>query len=179
MIKHLFTLLIISILVVSCGTENNSDNEARDKTTQVVKVQNPITGRIWMDRNLGASRAATSSTDAQAYGDLYQWGRAADGHEKRNSPTTSSLSGSDQPSHGSFILSSNSLSDWRSPQNDNLWQGVNGVNNPCLIDDINNSFQRQLKFPLVVETPKLHPIHLLKGEWDGQRQPSKEVIYAR
>jgi hypothetical protein len=21
--------------------------------------------------------------------------------------------------------------DWRSPQNDNLWQGVNGVNNPC------------------------------------------------
>jgi hypothetical protein len=21
--------------------------------------------------------------------------------------------------------------DWRSPQNNNLWQGVNGVNNPC------------------------------------------------
>ncbi len=21
--------------------------------------------------------------------------------------------------------------DWRSPQNDNLWQGVNGINNPC------------------------------------------------
>ena len=22
-------------------------------------------------------------------------------------------------------------SDWRSPQSNNLWQGVNGVNNPC------------------------------------------------
>lgn len=38
-------------------------------------------GVVWMDRNLGASRVATSSTDAQAYGDLYQWGRAADGHQ--------------------------------------------------------------------------------------------------
>lgn len=67
--------------------------------------------------------------DELAYGDLYQWGRAADGHQKRNSPTTSTLSSSDQPGHGSFILAPPPL-DWRSPQNDNLWQGVNGVNNP-------------------------------------------------
>ncbi|MDI6401180.1 PEGA domain-containing protein [Balneolaceae bacterium ANBcel3] len=99
---------------------------------EVVDVTNPATGRIWMDRNLGASRAATSSTDAEAYGDLYQWGRAADGHQKRNSPTTSNLSSSDQPGHGSFILSSRDTNwDWRSPQNDDLWQGVNGINNPC------------------------------------------------
>jgi uncharacterized protein (TIGR02145 family) len=81
-----------------------------------------------MDRNLGASRAATSSSDDQAYGDLYQWGRAADGHQKRTSPTTTTLSSGDQPGHGSFILDS---FDWRSPRNDNLWQGVNGINNPC------------------------------------------------
>ena len=31
-------------------------------------------GTIWMDRNLGAIQVATSSTDADAYGDLYQWG---------------------------------------------------------------------------------------------------------
>jgi hypothetical protein len=86
-----------------------------------------------MDRNLGASRAATSSTDEAAYGDLYQWGRAADGHEKRNSATTSTLSNSDTPGHGDFITvgSSPYPYDWRSPQNDNLWQGVNGTNNPC------------------------------------------------
>jgi len=88
--------------------------------------------RCWLDRNLGASRAATSSTDSQAYGDLYQWGRAADGHQRRNSPTTTTLSSSDQPGHGSFILSNSGANwDWRSPQNNNLWQGVNGINNPC------------------------------------------------
>jgi hypothetical protein len=84
-----------------------------------------------MDRNLGASRAATSSTDEQAYGDLYQWGRRADGHQKRNSPTTSTLSATDTPAHGNFIFAPNSPFDWLSPHNNNLWQGVNGVNNPC------------------------------------------------
>ena len=84
-----------------------------------------------MDRNLGASQAATSSTDANSYGDLYQWGRAADGHQCRNSATTSTLSSTDDPGHGDFITSNSGNYDWRSPQNDNLWQGVNGTNNPC------------------------------------------------
>jgi uncharacterized protein (TIGR02145 family) len=84
-----------------------------------------------MDRNLGATQAATSSTDANAYGDLYQWGRRSDGHQCRTSATTATLSSSDQPANASFILAPNSPDDWRSPQNDNLWQGINGVNNPC------------------------------------------------
>jgi uncharacterized protein (TIGR02145 family) len=103
----------------------------RDTETTVVEVTNPATGRVWMDRNLGASRAATSSTDDQAYGDLYQWGRATDGHQKRTSSTTTTLSSGDQPGHGSFIVAPNTPNDWRNPQNDNLWQGVNGINNPC------------------------------------------------
>jgi len=94
-------------------------------------VTNPTTGKTWLDRNLGASRVAQSSTDAEAYGDLYQWGRGTDGHEKRNSPTTTTLSSSNTPGHGNFILAPNSPYDWRSPQNDNLWQGVSGTNNPC------------------------------------------------
>lgn len=89
------------------------------------------TGKTWMDRNLGATQVATSSTDAAAYGDLYQWGRGADGHQIRTSATTTTLSSSDTPGHDSFVLVSSSPFDWRSPQNDNLWQGVNGVNNPC------------------------------------------------
>jgi uncharacterized protein (TIGR02145 family) len=99
--------------------------------TAVVDVTNPATGRIWMDRNLGATQAATSSTDANSYGDLYQWGRRSDGHQCRTSATTTTLSSTDQPANGNFILTPNSPFDWRSPQNDNLWQGVNGVNNPC------------------------------------------------
>ena len=94
-----------------------------------------LTGRIWMDRNLGASRVATSINDAEAYGDLYQWGRGADGHEKRTSGTTSTLSASDTPGHDKFIIitsfSLGSTYDWHSPKNDNLWQGENGINNPC------------------------------------------------
>jgi hypothetical protein len=84
-----------------------------------------------MDRNLGASQVATSSTDALAYGDLYQWGRRADGHQCRNSTTTSILSSSNQPSHGNFILAPTQPLNWLSTQNDNLWQGVSGINNPC------------------------------------------------
>ena len=101
--------------------------------TAVVEVTNPTTGKIWMDRNLGASQAATSSTDAAAYGDLYQWGRRSDGHQCRTSNTTTTLSSSDQPAHGDFITISmlDAPTDWRSPQNSNLWQGVNGINNPC------------------------------------------------
>ena len=45
-------------------------------------------GQVWMNRNLGASRVAVSSTDTAAYGDLYQWGRLDDGHESRTSLTT-------------------------------------------------------------------------------------------
>ena len=99
--------------------------------TAIVDIINPTTGKTWMDRNLGASRVATSSTDALAYGDLYQWGRGSDGHQCRNSTTITTLSISDQPGHGNFILSPNTPNDWRNPQNTNLWQGINGLNNPC------------------------------------------------
>lgn len=95
------------------------------------EVFNPITGKIWMDRNLGASQVATSMTDATSYGDLYQWGRGADGHQLRNSATTTTLSNIDQPSNDKFILALDSPFDWRNPQNTNLWQDVNDVNNPC------------------------------------------------
>ena len=84
-----------------------------------------------MDRNLGASQTATSSTDAASFGSLYQWGRGTDGHQCRNSGTTTTLSSTDQPGNGNYILISNFPFDWRSPKNDNLWQGFLGENNPC------------------------------------------------
>jgi hypothetical protein len=96
--------------------------------TSIAIVTNPTTGKIWMDRNLGATQVATSSTDADSYGDLYQWGRGADGHQIRTSGTSSTLSSVDQPGNVGFIIS---FFDWRDPQNVDLWQGVNGVNNPC------------------------------------------------
>jgi hypothetical protein len=107
--------------------------DGRDNTTAIIEITD-ARGRAWMDRNLGAESVGE-------HGDLYQWGRAADGHQKRNSGVTQGESDTDQPTHGLFILTryqygtygniTTPYNDWRTPQNNNLWQGVNGVNNPC------------------------------------------------
>lgn len=114
------------------------NEEFIDTETQVVEIFNPVTGRIWMDRNLGATRAANHITDEEAYGHLYQWGRPADGHQYRTSPATNTTSSTDQPGHGRFIergtLSFYNPLDWRDPQNPELWQpqaSANDINNPC------------------------------------------------
>jgi hypothetical protein len=95
----------------------------------------------WLDRNLGATQVATSSADYLAYGDLFQWGRGADGHQLITwtsattvtavNGTTETLSSSDTPGNALFITNNTDPLDWRSPKNDNLWQGVSGTNNPC------------------------------------------------
>lgn len=99
----------------------------------IIPTVTTATGRVWMDRNLGAAQVATSPTDAASFGDLYQWGRLTDGHEKRNSPNSAlnATSSTDVPGNGNFIITDSGNSDWRSPQNSSLWQGVNGTNNPC------------------------------------------------
>jgi len=89
------------------------------------------TGRVWMDRNLGASLVATAYNDSLAYGDLYQWGRDSDGHQARDSDTTNILSPTNNPGHDDFIITSSSPYDWTTSPNNNLWQGVHGLNNPC------------------------------------------------
>jgi uncharacterized protein (TIGR02145 family) len=128
----LATNIAYTFTVVATNAAGNSvASVASVSVTPFGVITNPTTGKTWMDRNLGATQVAASSIDAAAYGDLYQWGRGADGHQLRNSPTTTTLSSSDQPGNGNFILVPNDPNDWRSPQNNNLWQGVNGVNNPC------------------------------------------------
>jgi uncharacterized protein (TIGR02145 family) len=96
-------------------------------------VANTVTNKCWLDRNLGATAIATGPNPASAsYGDLYQWGRGADGHQKRLlSGITTTLSSADSPGNENFIKVSLSPYDWRSPQNNSLWQGVSGTNNPC------------------------------------------------
>jgi uncharacterized protein (TIGR02145 family) len=104
-------------------------------------VVSPKTGRTWMSFNLGATRfPATGQTDALNYGDLYQWGRGNDGHQSLkgtlqaaqlytgtlpvayNDPLMTTI--------GSRFIATAGL-DWLSTNYDGLWQGVNGINNPC------------------------------------------------
>ncbi len=96
------------------------------------------TGEIWMDRNLGASQVATSSTDANSYGDLYQWGRTTDGHEKRNSTTSNGPVASGNEG-SAFITINSSPFDWLNTQDSNRWNAnetiggdiVKTVDDPC------------------------------------------------
>ena len=110
-------------------------------------------GKTWLNNNLGANYAnttssafdldaqASSATDFNAYGSSFQWGRYADGHElitwsSGSSGTAvnaviSTLSSSDDPGNANFIKNGSPPVDWRDPQNDDLWQGVSGTNNPC------------------------------------------------
>ena len=89
-------------------------------------------GQCWKDRNLGASQVATSMSDSAAYGDYYQWGRLGDGHQNKTSQNYAlQPSANDSPGHPYFITVSNPPFDWRNPQNDILWQGLGGINNPC------------------------------------------------
>lgn len=110
--------------VISATQSNNIGNYGT--------VVNPVTGKVWLDRNLGATQVATSSTDTASYGDLYQWGRGADGHQLRTSLTTSSqapnwLSGR-VPWEGLFIIG---FVDWLSTMEVNMWSGAAAENNPC------------------------------------------------
>ncbi len=140
--------------------------------TQIVEVVNPMTGRTWMDRNLGATQQATSPTDAQAYGDLYQWGRFSDGHQCRNSEITVVQATSSMPGHDEFVIE---FTNWFSPGNTSLWQGVSGLNTPCPLGfrvptefewfeeylswaegfNANGAFASPLKLPLAGERRRL------------------------
>ena len=55
-------------------------------------------GKIWLQQNLGSTKIATSLTDSEAYGDLFQWGRWDDGHQLRNSSLSSSAPSPNNPS---------------------------------------------------------------------------------
>jgi uncharacterized protein (TIGR02145 family) len=72
-------------------------------------------GKIWLQQNLGSSQVATSQSDENSYGDLFQWGRWDDGHQLRNSPT-SAIPSSNSPDglngSGSFIIGSSASERW-------------------------------------------------------------------
>ena len=78
-------------------------------------VTSPYTGRVWLDRNLGASQVCTAYSDSACYGDYYQWGRGTDGHEKADSSITSTQATDviNVNNAGKFITSSSSyVYDW-------------------------------------------------------------------
>jgi len=89
LINNKNTLYSKSSIVVT--VEPNSDESNTTITHEGFTygtVVSPKTGRTWLDRNLGASKACTSKTDSACYGAYYQWGRNTDGHQLLDSEST-------------------------------------------------------------------------------------------
>ena len=96
--------------------------------------------QTWMDRNLGARRVATALNDVLSYGNHYQWGRPADGHEISvwdgatttsgrgfaNATALGALSATTTPGHPNFILNNAGNYDWLATQADpDRWATAN------------------------------------------------------
>lgn len=102
------------IMIAGCGSESSeslSTTIAHNGTTYGT-VTSPYTGRVWLDRNLGASQVCTAFDDSSCYGDYYQWGRNYDGHEQSSSPTSSTLASDIDSAGPNFILTLASPNDW-------------------------------------------------------------------
>ncbi len=96
------------------------------------------TGKIWLDRNIGATQIATSIYDQNAIGFYYQWGRNSDGHELPGSTVYSGVAttpnSTGQPWEGKFINPNGFTSNlnWYNVNDSTLWNSTNGgINNPC------------------------------------------------
>jgi uncharacterized protein (TIGR02145 family) len=106
--------------------------------------------QIWMDRNLGARRVALAMNDVFGFGNHYQWGRPADGHEITvfNGETeyngasngtdsgrhlyelTSTLATTTTPGHNNFIINPTEPKDWlATPADPDRWETAN--QGPC------------------------------------------------
>jgi len=126
------TLLTLSIALLSTTASFAADitegMTIKHQGLEYKTVKNPKTGDIWLDRNLGATQVCTSSTDEKCYGDLYQWGRASDGHQKRDSETTETVSPTIQVGHSRFITPKEYPVDW---QQDSAGKAVTSRDNVC------------------------------------------------
>lgn len=131
-----------SSTLISRDGSKNTGKGVDDRGKEVTKpwtygTVTTATGRVWLDRNLGATRVATSSTDAAGYGDYFQWGRPADGHQTKyltnNNSTgfTNTRSSSSVPSTDLWIVPTDASNDWLSTPDNTLWTGANPTNNPC------------------------------------------------
>ncbi len=79
--------------------------------TEYCEVVSPYTGKVWLDRNLGADQVCTAFNDTACYGDYYQWGRNTDGHQDSGSGTTSTQA-ADVNNAGSDFITSSSANDF-------------------------------------------------------------------
>jgi uncharacterized protein (TIGR02145 family) len=140
---------VYEVIIIATDVDNNTDSETQTVAITFVSetilfkgltyktIASPDRNRVWLDRNLGATRVATSSTDSAAYGHLYQWGRNDDGHEDRTNANTSTTLANGIIDAGTtlFIKKTFIPYDWTRADSSgaarsSAWE-VDGTNNVC------------------------------------------------
>ena len=127
------TVVAIGILagmyLSGCGSDNTSsgvDNGVGScvahNGTEYCDVTSPYTGKIWLDRNLGAAEVCIALDDTACYGDYYQWGRNFDGHQNKNSETTDTLATDVNNAGNKFITGAG---EWTSVDSDGSIRHIN------------------------------------------------------
>jgi len=125
-----------------------------------------INGIKWATRNLDTGGKFVSTP--VNYGALYQWGRKADGHESRISRTSAILSNTDNPGKPAFITTTvyvDNIYDWRSPQNDSLWNAGTELAPQKAANDPSPAGYR---VPTYTEIQSLSDTTYVKNEWNTQ-----------
>ena len=124
------------------ATDSNGDEISQDIRVKVKQwsvlfnnhtygcVKSPYTGKVWLDRNIGANRICTSVTDIECYGDYFQWGRNADGHESNTSESNDTLATRIHPVQdaikGKFVKTDIGTNDWIDTHNTGDNNDTNG-----------------------------------------------------
>ena len=109
--------LFITATAQTCADPGNMPGDLGCVTFNYRSVQTTLTtvrgadGKIWLQQNLGSDAVATSATDENAYGDMFQWGRWDDGHQLRASQTSNVAPQPNNPtgldgSNGTFLTGS-------------------------------------------------------------------------
>ena len=124
---------------------NTSQDWTSGKKPYFDTILSSETGKIWLDKNLGASQKCSENNDSSCYGDYYQWGRKNDGHQLYTSSTTETQAQDPlNAGHSDFIITP-STDDWVYIGKDDAGEIRESNWNPCpegfrvpTIEELNN-----------------------------------------
>jgi len=142
-IYSMTAVFALSAMFIAC--KKDKDDKGSNGDVPVTEKGVVINGVRWATRNLDVGGHFVANPED--YGALFQWGRRADGHESRTSPSyptndesvesgaVSELDANGQiptthAAYGKFVKQIDEPYDWRMPQDDNLWGAAKTANDP-------------------------------------------------
>ena len=118
------TAMAFTLSLVACGGSVGGSDTTIAMNLMTVHdnvsygtVRSPQTSKVWLDRNLGASRVCSTIIDSECYGGFYQWGRDTDGHQLTTSTiVTTQATDIQNVGHADYIDDENGTfnDDWAS-----------------------------------------------------------------